>query len=112
MAVDIDRLIEIEPGVGAPAEGVDDVVAILGAEAGEHGAAEIGPAIAIGIREMEQFGAVGDIRAAISRQHGRGHVQAVGEERAGFGNAIAVAVFQHRHRVVGHLPRPDLRIDA
>ena len=29
MAVDIDRLIEKQPGIGAPAEGVDDMVGVF-----------------------------------------------------------------------------------
>ena len=39
VAVDVDRLVEVEPAVRPPAERVDDVVRVLGAEAGEHDAA-------------------------------------------------------------------------
>ncbi len=47
VAVDVDRLVEVEHPVRAPAQGVDDVMRVLGAEAGEHDAAAIGLAVAL-----------------------------------------------------------------
>ena len=64
--VNIDGLIEVEAAILAPAEGVNDVVCVFGAEAGEHDAALVGLAVAVGVGEVEQFGAVGDVRAAVA----------------------------------------------
>src|SRR5262245_17899789 len=65
VAVDVDRLVEVERAVGAPAERVDDVVRVLGAEAGQDDATLVGLAVAVGVLEMDQLGAVGDVAAAV-----------------------------------------------
>ena len=43
VAVDVDRLVEVQHAVRAPAERVDDVVRVLGAEAGQDDAASRRP---------------------------------------------------------------------
>ena len=112
VAVDIDRLVEVEPGIRPPAEGVDDVVGVFRAEAGEHDPSRVGLAVTIGVGEVEKLGAVGDVGAAVTGQHGGGHQEPVGKDRAGVGPPVTVAILQHRDRVVGDLTRPDLRIHA
>src|SRR5207253_1860479 len=49
--VNVNALIEIEYSVLPPAESVDDVVRILGAETGEDDARGIGFAVAVGVLE-------------------------------------------------------------
>ena len=89
------------------------MVRIFRAEAGEHDLAAIGPAVAIGVGEVEKFRAVGDVRAPqVVGQNGRGHEQPVGKHRARVGATVAIAVLEDRDRVVGDLARPNLRIDA
>src|SRR5229473_382092 len=67
VAVDVNRLVEIELAVVSPPQGVHNVMRVLGAETGEHHAAFVGLVIAVGILEMEQFGALADIRATVAR---------------------------------------------
>ena len=112
MTMDIDRLIEIEPGIGAIAKRVDDVVGVFRAEAGEHHPPAVGLAVAVGIGEVEKLGAVGDVHAAVARQHSGGHQETVGKHGVGVGPAVAIAVFKDRDGVVGDLAWLNLRIDA
>ena len=112
MAVDVDRLVEIEPRVDAPAERVDEMVGVLGAEAGEHGAPRVGPVVAVGVGEVEHLGGIGDVAAAVAGKDGRRHVEAGGEDLRDVGDAVAVGVVEDRHRVVGDLAGAELRIDT
>ena len=112
MAVDVDRLVEIEPRVDAPAEGVDEMVGVLGAEAGEDRAPRVGPAVAVGVGEVEHFRGVGDVAAAVAGKDGRRHVEPGGEHLRAIGDAVAVGVVEDRHRVVGDLAGAELRIDT
>ena len=111
VAMDIDRLVEVEHPVVAPPQRVEDVVGILGAEAREHDAGLVGLAVAVGVLEVEQLGAVGDVRTAVARLDAGGDQQAAGEDRGLVGPAVAVAVLDDEDLVVGDLPRLDLRID-
>ena len=90
VAVDIDRLIHVELAVPAPSEGVEDVVRVLGAEAREDDPAGVGLAVAVGVLEVEQFGAVGDVDAAVARLDAGRDQQAVGEDGGLVGLAVAV----------------------
>ena len=51
VAVDVDRLVEVEHPVRPPAEGVDDVVRVLGAEAREHDLRVVRLAVAVGVAQ-------------------------------------------------------------
>ena len=112
MAVDIDRLVEVEPGIRPPAEGVDDVVRVFRAEAGENDPSRVGLAVTIGVGEVKKLRAVGDVDTAVAGQHGGGHQEAVGKDRAGVGLPVTVAILEDRNGVVGDLARPDLWIHA
>ena len=112
VAVDVDRLVEVEAAVRAPAERVDDVVRVLGAEAGEDDAASCRPCRP-GLRrgQVEQLGAVGDVGAAVAGLDAGGDEQAVGEDGRLVGLAVAVGVFEDEDLVVRLLARLDLRVD-
>ena len=112
MAVDIDRLVEVEPGIRPPAKRVDDVVRVFRAEAGEHDPSRVGLAVTISVGEVEKLRAVGDVDAAVAGQHGGGHQEAVGKDRAGVGPPVTIAILEDRNGVVGDLARPDLWIHA
>src|SRR6476620_5940860 len=66
VGMDVNALVEIEEAVLSPAEGVDDVVGVLGAEAGEDDAGRVGLAVAVGVGEVEDLGGVGDVGAAVA----------------------------------------------
>src|SRR6185436_6391505 len=92
MAVDVDRLVEVERAVGTPAERVDDVVRVLGAEAREEDAALVGLAVAVRVLEVDELGAVGDVAAAVARLDARRNVEALREDGRLVGLAVAVGV--------------------
>ena len=72
MAVDVDRLIEIQHPVHSPAERVENVVRVLRPEAGEQHAPHVGFAISVGIFEMDKLRTVGDVRSSIRIMRTRG----------------------------------------
>src|SRR5262249_56922549 len=102
-AVDVDRLVEVQVAVGAPAEGVDDVVRVLGAESGEQNAFLVGLAAGLRRREVDQFGAVGHVGPAVARLDAGRNQQAVGEHGGLVGLPVAVGVFKNDDLVVGDL---------
>ena len=51
----------------------------------------VGLAVAVGVLEVDQFGAVGDVGAAVARLDAGGDQQAVGEDGGLVGLAVAVA---------------------
>ena len=61
---------------------------------------------------MEHLGAVSDVAASITRQHGRGHQQPVGKDGVGVSLPVTVTVFKNGDGVVGDLTRLDLRVNA
>jgi len=87
------------------------MVGIFGAKARQERLPAIGAAVAVGVGEMHQLGAVSDVCAAVPRLDARGDEEAVGEDGCLVGLAVAVAIFEHHDPVVRHLPRQDLRVD-
>ena len=63
----------------------------------------VGLAVAVGVLEVEQLGAVGDVGAAVARLDAGGDQQAVGEDGGLVGLAVAVGVFEDEDLVVGLL---------
>ena len=59
--MNIDALVEVEPSIRPPVQGVDDVMGVLGAEAAEDDALLVGLAVAIGVGEVEQLGGLADV---------------------------------------------------
>ena len=111
VAVDVDRLIEIQQSFRTPAERVQNVVRVFGAKAREQRLPAIGASITVGVAEMDELGAVGDIRAAVTRLDAGGNQQAIGEDAGLVRLTIAVAIFQDDDPIVGHLAGENLRID-
>ena len=68
---------------------------------GEDDAAGVGLAVAVGVLEVQQFGAVGDVDAAVSGLEAGGDEQTVGEDRGLVGPAVVVGVFEDQDLVVG-----------
>ena len=110
VAVDVDRLVHVEPTVGTPTQRVQNMVRVFRAEAGEERSFAVGFQIAVLVGEVQQFGAIGDVRPAVARFDAGRNQQAVGEDVRLVGPAVAVGVFEHDDLVVGRLARLDLRI--
>ncbi len=111
VAVDVDRLVEVQHSVVAPTKRVQNVVRVLGAEARQHDAADVGLAVAVGVLEVQQFGAVGHVDAAVARLDAGGNQQTVGKDGGLLGAAVAVGVVEHQNLIVRFLARLDLRIN-
>src|SRR5262249_10047499 len=80
MAVDVDGLVEVTQPVRAPAERVDHVVRVLGAEAREDDALAVRLAVAVGVRQVDQFGAGADVDPPVAGLDAGGDEQPVGED--------------------------------
>src|SRR6185437_2962609 len=111
VAVNVHRLIEVEIAVRAPAERVDDVVGVLGAEAGEQVSFLVGFLAGLGGGEVAAFGAIGDVAAAVAGADRRGDEQAVREDGGLVRLAVVVGVFEDDDLVVGFFAGFDLRVD-
>ena len=109
--VDVDGLVHVELPILAPAQGVQDVVRVFRAEGGEHDAALVGAAIAVGIFEVKQLSTMTDVAAAVPRLNASRDEQAIGKDARFLGVAVAVGVFQNDDFVVGNLAGFDLGID-
>ena len=107
----VNGLGEIETAVGAPAERVDVVVRVLGAEAAEDDAALVGLAVAVGVAQVEEFGALRDVDPAIAGGEPGGDKQAVGEDRGFIGAARAGGIFKDDDFIGGSLAGLNLRIN-
>ena len=90
---------------------MQNVVRVFGAKPREHDPPLVGLAIAVGVGQVQQLGAVRDVRAAIAGGHAGGDEQAIGKNSGLVGLAVAVGVFEHQHLVVRLLAWGDLRID-
>ncbi len=104
-------MVEIKHAVVAPPQRVQDVVGVFGAKAGEHNARGISLAVAVGVFQVQELGAVGDIRAAVARLDARGNQEALRKNGRPVGPAVVVAVFDDEHLVVGDGARLDLGVN-
>lgn len=80
VAVNVNRLAEVESLFGAPAECVHDVVRIFGAESGEHDTSTIRLAVAVSVGEVQQLGAGTHVDAAVTGRDGGRDEQTIGED--------------------------------
>ena len=67
MAMDVNRLIHVQLAVVSPAEGMQHVMSVFGAESRQHDFAAIGLAVAVGIGEVQQQGVLRDVDAPVAR---------------------------------------------
>ena len=111
MAVNVDRLIHVELAIHPPAKRVQDVVGVFGTEPAQHNPRLIGFAVAVGILEMQQFGAVRHIDPAIPRFDPGGNQQSFGKDRGFVRDSIAVGIFQNQNLIRRLLSRCNLRIN-
>src|SRR5262249_13314165 len=109
--VNVNRLVDVQAAVRAPAKGVDNVMRVLGAEAGENDPRLVGFFAGLARGQVDELGAVGDIGAAVAGFDAGGDQQAVRENGRLVGLAVAVGVFEDDDLVVGDLARLDLRVD-
>ena len=77
---DVNRLVEVQPPIEAPAQRVQNVVRVLGAETGHHHAGLVGLAIAVRIPQMKQLGALCNINPAVARLDAGRDQQVVGKD--------------------------------
>ena len=108
--VNVVALTEPQFPAEAPVEAVDHLVRVSGAEAAEDEALPGGFAIAVGVLEMEQLGALGDVESAIAKFDPTGHEEALDEFFELIGLAIVVGVLADEDVIVGLFAGFDLRV--
>ena len=112
VAVNVDRLVEIEVAARAVPEGMKNMVSVLDAEAREDHPLLIGLPIPIVILHIEQVGRIGYVGALIIIRHHAGrHEKAIGEYRRAVGGPISIEGLENQYPVIGHLSRLDMGID-
>ena len=110
MAVRVNGLVKKQRTFRSPTERVNKVVRVGYTEARQHAAFFIGFPIAVGIHEVQNFGRIGHIHAAITWKYPRGRQQSLGKNRRLIRFAIAVGIFQHIEFIVGLFARFDVGV--
>ena len=108
--VDVMALGEPEFTTEAPVDAVDHLVGVGGAEATEDDALGVGFVIAVGVFEVEEFGALGDVEATVAEFDAAGHEEAFDELVKLVGFAVAVGVLADEDVVVGFFAGFDLGV--
>jgi hypothetical protein len=98
--VEKGAFLEIEGAVGAPLEGVDGVVAVLGAEAVQDDAPHVGAVVAVGVLQEHQVRLLRDVGAAVAEGEAGRDVEPIREDLDLVGPAVAVAVLEDDQLVV------------
>ena len=89
-----DALGEVHLPVGAPVEGVEQLVAVFEAKAGEEDFLDVGLVVAVGVLHVPEVGGCADVDAAAVDLDGGGEVEAIGEDGDLVGAAVVVGVFE------------------
>ncbi len=112
VAVNVNRLVEVQTTIGSKTQRVDQVMRVLGAKPAQHDPPLVRPSIAIAVFQVEQSRAFGDVRGMRTIGNDtRGNQQSIGKHRAAVGDSVTVGISQHNDLVVGFLTRLDLRVD-
>ena len=112
VGVDVDGLIEVETAVVTAFDAVEDVVRVFGAEAAHDDLFGVGAAVAVRVLHEEEFGAVGDVGAAVGWEDAGGDEEALVEDGAFVGFAVVVGVFEDDDFVRLFLSGFDVRVDG
>ena len=110
LRVEEGPFLEVERAVRAPREGVDRVVAVLGAEAVQDDPPHVGAVVAVGVLQEHQVRLLRDVDAAVAEREAGRDVEPIGEDLDLVGAAVAVAVLEDDQLVVRRLVRTDVRI--
>ena len=84
----------VDPTVHAPAEVADDRVGVEGAPAGVEGLDLVGSAVAVRVADPKDVRGLRDDHAVLPEHERGGQLEAVGEEGALVGHAVAIGVLQ------------------
>ena len=71
----------VEPAVGAPGQGIGQLVGVVAAEAGRDDFAKVSLAVAVSVLEKEDVGRIGDPDASVADGDSRWDVEAVARRR-------------------------------
>ena len=100
--IDVQTLGEPEPAVGSPAERVDHLMGVTGAEARKDHPPLVGVAVAIGIAQVNQLASkLADVDSAIAQCQAGRHEQSLGKAVELVGAAVAIGVFANQDVIVG-----------
>ena len=106
----MEALAEIQFAAGAPGEGVDVLMRVTGAEAGEDDFSCISSVIVVGVANVNQIAAVPDVGATVAKRKTGWHVQPVGIGDDLVGVTVGIGIFKDENFVVGRFAWFELRI--
>ena len=106
----VQALAEKQFTAGAPCEGVNVLMRVTGAEAGEEHISFVGLAVAVGVAHVNEVAPVADVRTAMAQRKTGGHVQAISIGGNFVRLAVALCVLENEQLVVRFLARLELRI--
>ncbi len=92
------------------ADGVDELVRVANAKAGEKHAGLVGAAVAVRVAQMDEAVEVAHIRTARAGLHALHHGEPLGEAGAFISDAVVVRVLQHEDEVGGLHTRQRVRV--
>src|SRR5213596_1339004 len=111
MGTNVQALLKPEFAAWTKQKGIDVLMIVARAKTAQDNATLIGFVVAVGILQMQQFGALPDVRAAIPQFDASGNHQTVGEDSRFVATPVAIGVFEDEHFVIWHLARFNLWID-
>ena len=111
VTVNVDRLVHVQHAIHAPAERMQDVVSIFRSKTTQHDPRFISLVITVGILEMNDFGAVGDIGSAIPRFNAGRDQEPIGKDGRLVSGSITIGIFEDQDLVRCLLSGGNLRID-
>ena len=112
VCVGVNRLVHVDASVVTPAQGVQIVMRVLGAETGQNDASLVRLAVPVSVLEIKQLMAGSDVTTPLAiGQHAGGNQKTVGEHRRFVRLAVPVGVFENDNGIGGGLAGFDLGID-
>src|SRR3989454_7835840 len=90
---------------------IDVLMIVARAKTAQDDATLVGFVVAVGVLQMQQLGALANVRAAVPQFDSGGDHQTVREDSRFVAAPVAIGVFEDEHLVVWHLTGFNLRID-
>src|SRR5439155_22200713 len=111
MGTNVESLRKPEFASGTKQKGIDILMIVARAKTAQDDTTLVGFVVAVGVFQVQQLGALGDVRAAITQFDASGNHQTVRENSRFVAAPVAIGVFEDEYFVVWHLAGFNLRID-
>src|SRR2546427_2238956 len=103
MGTNVQTLREPEFAAWTEQKRIDVLMIVARAKAAQHDASLVGFVVAIGVLQMQQLGALANVRSAISQFDAGGNHQTVGEDSRFVATPVAIGVFEDEQLVIWQL---------